>query len=363
MKKVSTLQLVPGMVLAESVFSYDSQLILAKDTVLSDNLISRLDLYGVFTVNITDESATDLPSLNDIKIPVEELSYSKRIKGSPEFRAFRKYYETNVHHFRTAINRIVTENFKVDINALLQHSLNMIAADKGPYGILDLLHNMREYDDTTYAHSMNVALICNVFASWLKMGEEETELVTICGLLHDIGKLMVPQDIILKPAKLSDEEFMQIRKHPYSGYKILQSQDVDEHIRNAALMHHERNDGTGYPLHLKGDKIDRYASIVAIADVYDAMTAARVYRGPLCPFRLIEIFEEEGLQKYNVELILIFMENVANTYLGNRCRLSDGREGDIIFINRDRLSRPIVQCGKEYVNLFEQPQLYIDCLI
>ena len=88
-------------------------------------------------------------------------------------------------------------------------------------------------------------------------------------------------------------------------------------------MHHEKCDGSGYPFGLKGNKIDPFAKIVAIADVYDAMTAARVYRGPLCPFQVIDIFEKEGLQKYEASFILKFLQNVVNTYINNRVLLSE----------------------------------------
>lgn len=122
-------------------------------------------------------------------------------------------------------------------------------------------------------------------------------------------------------------------------------------------------DGSGYPLHYRGSQIDKYARLVAIADVYDAMTAKRVYRGPLCPFRVIELFESEGFQKYDVEYLLVILENIVNTYIQTPCRLSDGREGDIIYINRTNLSRPIVQCGAKYVDLSEHPSLSVETLL
>ncbi len=359
MRRLSTLQLVPGMVLAESVFNYDRQLILTQGTVLTDNLINRLELYGILTVSIQDE-VVDMPP--EPEMP-EELSYSVRVRQSEEFQAFRNAYEINVDNFKTSINKIVEKNLHLDIGSLIQESLNLISFHHGSISILDMLHNMREYDDSTYNHSMNVALICNILATWAHMSDEDIELATACGLLHDVGKLTVPQEIISKPAKLTEEEFDVIRKHPVSGYQLLLSQDVDNHVRNAALMHHERHDGSGYPLQLKGSQIDKFASIVAIADVYDAMTAKRVYRGPLCPFRAIEIFEEEGLQKYDPDLILTFLNNVVNSYLRNRCKLSDGREGDIIFINKDNFSRPIIKCGTQYINLTEFPDLHISCLV
>lgn len=359
MKRLSTLQLVPGMIVAENVLSFHNQLIISKGSLLTDKLITKLDLYGILTVYVEDI----LPDASIIPAAPKSPSYSERIRNSPSFQQFQKEYKLNLDSFRTVINNMVEKNLQLDINVLLKKSLDMIANGKGQIGILDMLQNMRNFDDSTYAHCMNVALICNILATWLKFSPNEVELATACGLLHDVGKLLVPHNIITKPGKLSADEYAQIQKHPMSGYQLLLTQNVDDHVRNAALMHHERNDGTGYPNHLVGDQIDKYARIVAIADVYDAMTAARVYRGPLCPFRVIEIFETEGFQRYDVEYLLIFLENVVNTYIQNHCRLSDGREGDIIFINKEKLSRPVVQCGKEYIDLTEQTDLSISELL
>lgn len=355
MKRLYTLQLVPGMTIAENVLSFNQQLIIPKKTVLTDKLITKLELYGILTVYVEDT----VPTAENITFAPKEPSYSERIKSSADFQQFKKSYEFNLDAFRDVINNMVDKNIKLDVDTLLNHSIDMILNERGQIGILDMLHNMHDYDDSTFSHSMNVALICNVFASWLKFSEEDITLATACGLFHDVGKLMISHDILSKPDKLTSEEFAQIQKHSVSGYQMLLTQDVDNHIRYAALMHHERCDGSGYPMHLVGSQIDKFARIVAIADVYDAMTASRVYRGPLCPFRVIEIFEADGFQKYDVEYLLVFLENVVNTYIQNRCKLSDGREGDIIYINKDKLSRPIVQCGTEYVNLMERPELNI----
>ena len=103
--------------------------------------------------------------------------------------------------------------------------------------------------------------------------------------------------------------------------------------------------------------------VVAIADVYDAMTAARVYRGPLCPFKVISIFESEGLQKYDGHYILTFLEHVATTYMNNRVRLNNGLEGDVIFMNRNQYSRPMLQCGDQFIDLSREPDLYIETFV
>ena len=153
---------------------------------------------------------------------------------------------------------------------------------------------MREYDDSTYTHSLNVALICNILAGWLKLSDEEIELATACGLFHDIGKLLTTLFYSFKTGKAVRGRICNDQKASHPGLPASPVPGCDDHVKNAALMHHERSNGSGYPLKLKGNQIDPYARIVAIADVYDAMTAARCYRGPLCPFRVIEMFEAEG---------------------------------------------------------------------
>jgi HD-GYP domain-containing protein (c-di-GMP phosphodiesterase class II) len=128
-------------------------------------------------------------------------------------------------------------------------------------------------------------------------------------------------------------------------------------------MHHERCDGTGYPLKWRGAKISTHAKVVTIADVYDAMTANRSYRRPMCPFDVLAIIEKESLQKYDVRFVLTFLQNVANTYINDYCRLSNGKEGYIIYINKEKLSRPIVKCDREYINLMEHPEITIECIL
>ena len=362
MKRIPTTHLIPGMTVAQNVLNLNRQLIIAKGTVLTDRLILKLDSYGILAVYIEDTPAAKPPE-QLVPVPEKPSPYSERVKNSPVFKQFKQDYEHNIDSFRDAINNVVEKNIQLDVKKLLSDSLQAINNSKGQLGVMDMLHNMREYDDSTFAHCMNVGLICNVFAKWLKMSDDEIELATACGLLHDIGKLLVPRSIVTKPGKLTDEEYATIQKHPVRGYEMLRAQHVDPHICNAALLHHERSDGSGYPTRMRGEQIDIYARIVAIADVYDAMTAARVYRGPLCPFRVIEMFEAEGFQRYDVQYLLVFLENVVNTYVQNSCRLSDGTEGEIIYINHDKFSRPIVKCGPKYINLMEHPDLCIMDLI
>ena len=356
MKRISTKELMPGMKIAEDVYTYNDQLILSKGLVLTDKAIMRLEFYSILGIKIEDELV--------FKPTVEkETSYSEKIKSSNSFQEFKQHFDISVDRFHSLMNDIIEKNAPLDANSLLNDTLTLLDTSEGSVNVFDMLHNMRQYDDSTYAHCLNVALISNVFARWLQFSEEDINLATLCGLLHDVGKIMIPESIIKKPSKLTSEEFSIIKTHPLEGYQILKKQKINEHIMNSALMHHERCDGSGYPLGLVGTRIDKFAKIVSIADVYDAMTSARLYRGPLCPFKVIELFEEEGLQKYDTKFVLTFLECVVNTYLQNRVRLVDGTEGDIVFINKNSLSRPVIKSGDTYIDLSTRTDLEIEALI
>ena len=375
MRRVPLPKLTPGMVTSEDVYSSNNQLIVPKHTTLTDKLITKLELYDILNVRI-DEIETEErkgktgPQTKLVKAAAadgeepEGESYSEIIKSSPEFIEFQAHFDEAIDGFKNSMNAILEQGEPIDVDEVFHSTIDTFDMEhNNSFGFFHFLQNMRQYDDLTYAHSLNVSLISNVLAGWLHFSPEDQKLATICGLFHDIGKLTIPDSITKKPDKLTDEEYKIMKNHTVSGFQLLQGQNVDDHVKNAALMHHEKCDGSGYPLGLKGDQIDKFAKIVAIADVYDAMTAARVYRGPMCPFTVIEIFEKEGLQCYETEYILCFLENVVQTFINNRVRLSNGLIGDIVLINKHHLARPMVRCGTQFIDLALEKEVSIEAFV
>ncbi len=362
MKRVRTADLLPGMQTAEDVYSYNNQMILPKDTLLTDKMITRLEFYSILAIKIQDDS--DEPEEEDFEEEASPTSsYSEKVRASKLFKRFEKNFLDSTDNFKNNIHQIVEKNAPIDTDSMFRNVMSLIEDDMNSISVFDMLHNMRQYDDFTYMHSVNVALICNIFGTWLELPAEDIKTLTLCGLLHDIGKLMIPENIIRKPDRLSPAEYNIIKTHTLQGYNILMEYNISEAIKESALMHHERCDGSGYPLGIGENRINPYAKIVAIADVYDAMTAARVYRGPLCPFKVISIFETEGLQKYDSHYILTFLEHIANTYMNNRVRLSNGKEGDVVFMNKNSLSKPMIRCGKEFIDLSKETDIYIETFV
>lgn len=353
-KTISIRQALPGMIVADDLYNSANQLVISKGISLTDKIITRLKFYSIkqFSIIILEKG--------DIAEPVtSQASQSQIIRESADFKQFHTAFVDSVESFKGELNKLTSNDVNVDVDNLLEHTNSILKNCRNGMHLFDMLHCMREYDDITYIHSVNVSLLCNVLGGWLKLSEEDIEALTLAGLLHDIGKLTLPSEIINKQERLSTSEYITIKTHTIQGFNMLKNKNLDERIVNAALMHHERCDGSGYPYRLKGDEIDVFAKIIAIADVYDAMTSARAYRPALTPFEAISTFEAEGLQKFDPKFIMVFLSEIVQAYIGNRVLLSNNKEGEVRMINKHALSRPIIQVGKEFIDLSKDHSLEI----
>ena len=359
MAVISLDQLKAGMILADDVYIFNNKLLLPKGTELSDYMIIKLGFYAIKSVKVCDETSSND---NTTKKEPAEQSYAQRLRQSAEFKAFKEEYFKNVYQFKTDFLEIANNNEKIDPDAFVNKISSILDSCKG-VSVFDMLHCMRDYDDATFVHSLNTALICNVFGGWLSMSKEDIDVLTLAALLHDIGKIRVPDSITKKTGVLTETERTLMQAHTVYGFEILKNQDIDERIRLTALMHHEKYDGTGYPKKLKGEQIEDFAKIVGIASEYDSLTSSRSYRQAKCPFEVIKRFELEGLQRYDTRFILTFLEHISNSFINNTVQLSDGRKGEIVMINRQFLSRPIVKCGTEFVDLSKKTSISIEAII
>ncbi len=353
---ISSDDLMPGMVLAEDVFSSVGLRLFKQGTELDDKSIAKIRLYDIDYVLIYEDVNIDY-----VKVKETEVE-SKSIRKMQEFKAFKSSYTKNVNTLQDYITHI-GEGKNVSITDLFSISQEIVSEVQTKSDILAFMHNLKLSDDYTYTHSVNVSLLCNIFGQWLGFDKEKLKNITVAGLIHDIGKVKIDPNILNKPGKLTPEEFEEIKKHPVYGYRMVQNQDIHRDIKLAVLMHHEKYDGTGYPTGAKSNQINEFAKIVAIADIYDAMTSNRSYRDRFCPFKVIQTFEQECYGKLDTEFLLIFLKNIAYNYLNCWVRLSSGEEGEIVFINQNNLSRPIVSIDNVLVDLSNEKDLTIEELI
>lgn len=365
MKKVLTANLKPGMVSSEAAYTYSNHLVIQSNTVLTEEIIEKLKYYAVKAVKVyAQEDQPTAPTEPAPKQTVESSgqTYYERVQSSQEFKQFETKFTDCIDNFKQELNDIITKSSDGLVDNMLNEVCSILEKTRNPLHLLDMMQCMRGFDDLTYAHSMNVALICNVIGSWLNLPEKELKVLITCGLLHDIGKLKVPAEIITKPGKLTDAEFEQIRSHPRYGYEILQSKNLDPRVKLAALEHHERFDGRGYPRKLVGSDIGYFSSIVAVADVYDAMTSNRCYRKGICPFPVIEQMEREK-DLYEPSILYLFMERTIETYINTEVLLSNGEKGKVVLLNKSFLSRPVVITKDKTYDLSKDFSLQIEALI
>ena len=197
----------------------------------------------------------------------------------------------------------------------------------------------------------------------MRLPVQDIHQLTIAGMVHDIGKTQIPDEILNKPGKLTDQEFAIMKKHVDIGYDILKNKQIDNRIREAALFHHEKCDGSGYPFGLSGDKIPTFAKILAVADIYDALTADRIYRKAVCPFTAIRMLEEDSFTKLDPKYTLPFLRNVVSSYIHNNVKLDNGEIGEVVMINDRNLSRPIVKINNRFIDLSTEPKRSIIAIV
>jgi putative nucleotidyltransferase with HDIG domain len=368
MKQIPVNDLIPGMVTAEDVLSFDMQVVIPRGVVLTENIISRLEGYSIYYVNIEDNMAEDFSK------PMTNQSFTQTaasITGlygmgygidnfqSPENEAFIRFsqeFSRCSQHYQDSLTNSLYRNEPFRANDILRETMALMYQDGSEVSIFDMLLNLHDSEDNIYNHCIGVALISNILSRWLHFSEADQMMATACGLFHDVGKVMLPQGVLTKPGKLTPNEFELVKTHTIEGFHLLgRYRSIPEPVKNTALMHHEKCDGSGYPYGLSGNEIDKFAKLVTIADIFDAMTNERVYRSAICPFSVIKYFEDDGIQKYDTKYILTFLENVSNAYLNHRVTLSNGMEGNVIFINHDHFSQPVIRTStNQIINLEEQ---------
>lgn len=341
----------PGMVVARDIYSRNEKLLIPKGTVLDENGIAKITFFGILSISVFVENEDLIDDLDGEIIDKQE--------EEDAFQEFGEIYQESIVSVTHTMNSLLESGNEIDEDKLIHEVDHIVAVTNNRYQVFDMLKYLKQYDDETYMHCVNVSMLCNVFADWLGMSELEKKQLTLCGLLHDFGKLLINKEVLRKPGALTEEEYKIIKEHPIRGYEFFKNKKMNESVKRAVLLHHERCDGKGYPFGLKISEIDPYAAITAIADVYEAMTANRVYRRGICPFEVIRLFEEEGKQQFNPIFLVPILQRIADTYAQKEVILSDGKKGKIILINTNELHRPSVLTSSGMIDLSKQRNLSI----
>ncbi len=320
-----------GMQIAENIFNEYGAVIIAENTILDNYILDRIKTLGLVKIKVFD--------YNDDMIVVS---------GTELFRA---QYNENLNIVKNILHDI-SMGKGINTEKVNQATDSIITRINENRDIVSSINQMREADEYTYTHSVNVSLLSMLIGKWLKYDYYQIKSLVSAGLLHDIGKAKISPDILDKPGPLDKEEFEEIKKHPVYGYKLAEAlPGLSEDTLKGILMHHEREDGSGYPFGLKGDQIHDFAKILAVADIYDAMTSNRSYCAMECPFDVLERLEKSSFGTLDHRVVSVFLKNIASYYMGDFVKLSTGDIGEIVFINPFNISKPIIKVEDVYLDL------------
>lgn len=331
MKYNQTQDEIIGRRITSPVYSANGHLLLARGTVVNYNILSKLEQYAIDPDSLFE-------TLSDGITPKGIISNEQMEKS---VSAVKTVFENVLHHDPNGVSSAIPYDHMELVENVVQ---SLIEALENAEDLLYTVAEMAEITFYTYKHSVNVAILSILTARAMNYSKEDIRNIALGAFLHDIGKMCNDQSIINKAGQLTQSERKEIEKHPQLGYNLVKAiQPLPFTAKNIILMHHEKLDGSGYPLGLKGIEIPEYVRIVTVCDMYDAMTADRVYRGKMPIYTALEILMTDAVFKLDRKVYRYMTENICIYPPGSGVILSDGRVGIVSFYRASNPSRPHVR--------------------
>ncbi|PKM78174.1 MAG: HD-GYP domain-containing protein [Firmicutes bacterium HGW-Firmicutes-15] len=348
----STEYLEPGMKVAKTVYSSVGQILIAVGMVLDTSLINRLIELGIGSVYVGDELGLIDEYPDVVSEPIRLLA---------------------IQNIRTVMDGLQRKH-QLNVKAIRETSDNLVNEILRNRNILLSCCDIRSFDDYIFSHSINVCILSVMMAVTMGYNYLKLTQLGIGALLSDIGMTRIDKYIFDKPKELTQEEFSQVKMHTELGFEMLRtSEDIPLLSAHVAYQHHERWNGMGYPRNLAGNDIHDYARIVAVADVFDSLTADRPYRKAYSIDEALEYINTMSTYYFDPECVNALMANVAKFPPGSIVILSTGEIGQVVNVNQLAPTRPLIRlvtdCNKKVisgfhqVDLYKQPDLQIECAL
>lgn len=307
MVKVALSQLIPGMKLAKDVYLPDGRLLLLSGFIIKPLYIRKLESFNVDSIYVEEDTIDIADGYEEERLYNHTAATVKNI-----FTLVREGKSTSAAVVRETVNELLQK--------IIENETVMLQ-----------LTGIRDIDNYTFLHSIDVCIYSVILGKKLGYGQDPLVDLGMGAILHDIGKCKVPMEILQKPGKLTDAEFNEMQLHTAYGYEIIENAyGFNKNIANIAYQHHEKWDGSGYPSGLSADQIDPLARIVALADVYDALTSDRVYKKKDLPHNAAEyVFKNSG-KLFDPVIVDMFVNNVAVYAEGTIVLLNTGELGSVM---------------------------------
>lgn len=393
MKTVAVLDIQEGMMTAEPVYDKGGYIELLKaGTVLTLRHVRLLENLGIHQISVLEEKdpeyqiymAEDEDGLQenrggyDMQKLAEDL---KEIETENYFETLESVANRNMEiHILTGeanepidlkyeeelgevknIFNAIKESDVIEVREIKDRLKTMLPAMINNNDVLMRLSQLSETDDYLFDHSFRVSIMAANLAKWLRYEPQDIENIALSALLYEVGNLRLPQQIFKKHGPLTTAEKLLVEKAPQLAYHILlKTPGLSRDIKIVALQHHERLDGTGYPLRVRSAQIHDFSKIIMVCDIYDAMTHDRPYRKKLSPFQAAEFILWESGRSLDMKVCYFFLKNLAEFYTGKNCLLSNGETAKIVYVDVNYPTRPLLQLGNRFIDLSKDHSLKIE---
>jgi len=334
MRLISVNQCQPGEKLAKTIFTSKGTVLIGAGVTLTQKMLDRLKELNFTSIYIEDKQTDDL-------VVADVLSEETRREAMATITSvFQAFYSEPGRWRQLFVHQDVGKKFR-------QVMISVIDELKQNRSALNLLGIVCSVDHYIFSHSFHVALYTTSLGMKLGLSDRELIEVGMGAMLHDVGMMAIPPDLLLKPGALTAEEYELVKKHTEIGFELLRRQEeISLLTAHCAYQHHERCDGSGYPRQLTEEEIHPYAKILAVCDVFDALTTNRSYRPAVLPHLAMEVLFAGADKLFVKEIVEAFYGTIALYPIGLTVRLTTGEEGVVVDYNRGAPSRPIVRILK-----------------
>ena len=351
LKAFAVRSLLPEMLIGRTVYDGDSENVLVEGgTVLDKEIIKLLKEKGVASVYVDEDSI--LAAVQKEKAVKRERAKADELPAPERDVKLDRQYEEDYRYVYSEMEKLFKEaaetgKLNMDILQSVMSSGRLRDLYKEGATAVSMIYSMDQEGDYNLHHCVHLAILGGLMARWMGLTGIDRQNMVLAGLFLDIGKQMIPKDLLEKKGLLTEEEFDILKNHVVDSFKIVEKSELvgRTDLMNGIIQHHERDDGSGYPSGLKGDTITIFGKVLAILDCYDAMASSRSYAEKRSPFEVFKVLYADVLDgKLDSEYAVLFMRKMNAALNGCWLRLSDGTAGRIVYIDESRVTAmPVVQ--------------------
>ncbi|MFD2443703.1 HD-GYP domain-containing protein [Bacillus sp. CGMCC 1.16607] len=358
--KVRIKELQEGCILTKDVYSWTNRPIITKKTVLTGEMIEVLHAFLIKDVTVEKTLVNGMPF-----IPAELIEEDNPKIDNKNIKVVKGFIDLYLEAVKDYKREFLSwqAGLPIKIGPIREILLPLLdKLEESPSEIF-YLHHLSNKEDYLYHHAVTVGLVCGFIGKKLNFPKGDWVQLSLAGCLADCGMAKINPTIINKKTALTASEYEEVKKHPIYSYRLVQEiQVLRQDTKVAILQHHERIDGSGYPLGDQNSKINTFAKIIAVADIFHAMTSERMYKSKQSPFKVLEMILQDSFGKFDMSVVKVLISALMNFSIGGKVKLSDGQTAEIVFIDGQNPTRPLIKLLEtdDIIHLEKNRHLFIE---